>query len=467
MGGDGRPQDGGGEVVSPWVRPTLVSWWLWLSLARIVGFLPINKIEGRGDLPDVSRAWTRYGMGLLATLTLLRATSTAFFWLGPYPTQCMSHTDVFHTAFIAMVMLKILGMSVVSLACLRARHSQCAVVAGLQRCLELQPLLRPECWARLLAINATFFALLIFFPFSNLTGAQSIELTFDVFSDVCDVLSTLLLAVLEGVFANEVSLLWAFCTDLRLRILSLLLTSPTSPAFPPASPSTSPLASSPASPFLLRTTPGDVSPLQLSPWSMENGRHPDLTSSPGGQSVDSAWSSDTYCRPAARSPPAEVAVSWREVRLRHIRLQDVRLAMCSANGWPNLIATTLSLLDTSVSLFQDVSSVEAQDRGSMPFFSAAWGLVVAAKFAFICCTCQQVQNEHSAMLHALNGFLARYPDLPSDVNSEVRGCISQIQLLKNDFTALDIVTLNVKTMASTILAVFSYIVVLVQFDRSC
>ncbi|KAK3907105.1 Meiosis regulator and mRNA stability factor 1 [Frankliniella fusca] len=469
----GVGEDGdGGEAAGPgftWPQLTVWSWWFWLSAARILGFLPLGFVD---QLPRASVTWTRYSAALCAGLTVVRALAIVLFLLGPFQPA----GNVFMTVFAGVVLLKAAVITVVSAACLRESATMCAVVAALRHCVALQPLRRSESWARLAAVSATFFMFLVLLPAIGYTGANDIESTFSLVTDFCDGQTTVLLALLDAVFCNEVAVLWVLCSELRLdvAVLWVLCTELRLDVFgllsatAPSPPRTRGVPKGPTGPGPASPSSGSDTPLSwLSLWSVA----PDSDSDNGVakeeakvKAIRSSAKAGAVCSPAKVEaafpgglsqsstlhawPGSGSAASWRQMRLRLLRVQDIRTALCSAYGWPNLLSITMSLVNGAVAIFEDLASLDHPALEANLCYATMFGLGVVGMFVLVCSVCQQVQNEHDALEHLLSGFLARLPDMPLDVKDEVRGFVAQIQLHGGGFTALDIISINTTTMAS-------------------
>ncbi|KAK3912367.1 Mitochondrial intermediate peptidase [Frankliniella fusca] len=465
--GDGEDGDGGmaSRPESTWRRLTLVFWWFWLVTARILGFLPLGFVD---QLPRASATWTRYSAVLCTVFTLARALSVALPFLGPY----QPGWSVFLAVYAYLVMIKTAVITVVSVSCLRESAMQCAVVVALRHSVALQPLRRSESWARLAAVNAAFFVSLVLLPIIGFTifidnestqggndSGNPADISYLPFEpatigtvlNYCDGQITILLAVLDAVFCNEAAVLWVLCTELRLDVTGEIQR---------VSPDVNRIL--PVPPTALRPLGGSTGPgpeslsivsyaslSRLSSWSVALDSESDKDSareegkveavlpstkveavwSPGRVEVEAACSPAWAAVPGGRSesPAFYVcpgsAASWRQIRMRLLRLHDIRAAMCSAYGWSNLLSITISLIDGSLSIFEDVASFGDPSRITRPLLSTMWGLIVVGKFVLVCLVCQQVQNEHDALKHLLSGYLTRLPDLPFDVKDEVRICV--------------------------------------------
>ncbi|KAK3907104.1 Meiosis regulator and mRNA stability factor 1 [Frankliniella fusca] len=402
----GVGEDGdGGEAAGPgcsWPQLTvLYCWSFWLSAARILGFLPLGFVD---QLPRATTTWTRYSVVVCCGLTVVRVITIALFFLVS-PRQTVG--NVFLTVYIGLVMFKAAAITVVSVACLREGAMQCAVVAALRHSVAIHPLGRPESWARLAAVNAAFLALLILFPGVMYAGGGLHDVTLDILSIVCDVVTTIFFVILHAVFCNEVALLWVLCAELRLDVFGLIS------ATAPTPPRTRGVPKGPSGPGPASPSSGSDTPLSwLSLWSVA----PDTDSDNGVakeeakvKAIRSSAKAGAVCSPAKVEaafpgglsqssslhvwPGSGSAASWRQMRLRLLRVQDIRNALCSAYGWPNLLSITMSLANGAVAIFEDVASLDLPALEDNRVCATLWGLGVVSLFVLVFLVCQQMQNE--------------------------------------------------------------------------
>ncbi|XP_034250337.1 uncharacterized protein LOC117650839 [Thrips palmi] len=152
---------------------------------------------------------------------------------------------------------------------------------------------------------------------------------------------------------------------------------------------------------------------------------------------------------------------WHGLRVRQTILRDLMVSMFGAFGVQTVAFILGDTMDCAFSLYTNLSF-----SSTLCVTDTAWAVVMAMRLVLIFVLCQRVRDEHEALSHILNSFLAKRSDLTPEEVREVKAFILKVCLLNHSCSAGGMLPMDLSSMKAAILFIISNCLILMQFDRA-